>query len=77
MENKKKKNGWGGARPGAGRPFLDGKSRAKYKSILITKEAWECMQGVRNKCRYISGLIINEIGKSAEKTKNQDEKRDV
>lgn len=60
MENKKK-NGRGGARPGAGRPFLDGKSRAKYKSILITKEAWECMQGVRNKCRYISGLIIKDL----------------
>lgn len=50
----------GGARPGAGRPPKNGVSRAEYKPILITKEAWEHLQGIENRCRYVSELIIKE-----------------
>lgn len=50
----------GGARPGAGRKPKNGVSRAEYKSILITKEAWKHLQGIRNRCRYVSELILRE-----------------
>lgn len=50
----------GGARPGAGRPPKNGVRRAEYKSILITKEAWEHLQGISNRCRYVSELILRE-----------------
>lgn len=53
----------GGARPGAGRPFKNGRSRAEYKSILITKEAYALLQGVRNKCVYVSDLITQNLTK--------------
>ena len=53
-------SGRGGARPGAGRPPKNGVSRAKYRPILITKEAWEHLQGISNRCRYVSELILRE-----------------
>ena len=53
-------SGWGGARPGAGRPPKNGVSRAKYRPILIRQEAYELLAGVDNKCEYVSALIIDD-----------------
>lgn len=55
----------GGARPGAGRPPKNGVSRAKYRPILITEEAYKLLSGVGNKCEYVSNLIINDLKKDA------------
>ena len=55
----------GGARPGAGRPPKNGVSRAKYRPILITEEAYKLLSGVRNKCEYVSNLIVKDLKKDS------------
>ena len=55
----------GGARPGAGRPPKNGVSRAKYRPILITEEAYKLLSGVRNKCEYVSNLILKDLKKDS------------
>lgn len=55
----------GGARPGAGRPPKNGVSRAKYRPILITEEAYKLLSGVKNKCEYISNLILKDLKKDS------------
>lgn len=55
----------GGARPGAGRHPKNGVSRAKYRPILITEEAYELLAGVGNKCEYVSNLIFKNLKKDA------------
>lgn len=59
MEDKVERRG--GARLGAGRKPKNGVSRAEYKSILVTKEAWELLQGIDNRCKYVSKLVVDSF----------------
>lgn len=55
----------GGARLGAGRKPKNGVSRAEYRPILITEEAYKLLAGVGNKCEYVSNLIIKNLKKDS------------
>lgn len=59
MEGAKKSRG--GARPGAGRPSKGrGERRKGYKPVLVTPEAYAALEGVKNKCGYVSALILED-----------------
>lgn len=54
-------SGRGGARPGAGRPSKGrGERRKGYKPVLVTPEAYAALDGVKNKCGYVSALILED-----------------
>lgn len=71
----KKKDGRGGARPGAGRKPKTEKKR--FKIVHIYADTYALLTGIRNKCKFVSSLIIKEIGENTGETQTRDEKRDV
>lgn len=51
----------GGARPGAGRKANPDKKI--FKAVFITEEAYNLLNGIKNKSSFVSSLIINALKK--------------
>lgn len=53
------KKSWGGSRKGSGRKRKDDADKQRTKTIRISENAAYMIDGMKNKCSFVSGLIMD------------------